>query len=112
MTMAIVSMNAVANHCPVAALSPMSVMITGMATLMIVSLRMTTKEETSSRPMAKRVWPDSRCAGAAVGAGAGTMGTPGIGPRDRSRDYGGAGRFVAGAVVMGEGAASSRRRSN
>src|SRR5690625_2197048 len=71
MTTAIVNMKTVASHCPVAAVSPRSVMITGIATLMIVSLRITTKEETSSSVMTSRVRAGSR-AGAAGRVGGGT----------------------------------------
>ena len=46
-----VSMNAEVNHCAALALISRSTMRWGMATLMMVSLRITTKAETSNRPM-------------------------------------------------------------
>ncbi|MNY04309.1 hypothetical protein D3C86_1369770 [compost metagenome] len=54
MTTAMVSMNAVVSHCAVLAVIPRSCIRWGIATPMIVSLRMTTKVETSSSAMTRR----------------------------------------------------------
>ena len=55
MTTAMVSRNAVVSHCARPAVTPRSSMRRGIATLMIVSLRKTTKVDTSNRPMTSRL---------------------------------------------------------
>jgi hypothetical protein len=55
MTTAIVSRNAVVTHCAAAAVTPRLSMSGGIATLMIVSFRITTKAETSSKLMTSRL---------------------------------------------------------
>lgn len=53
MTTAMVSMNPVVNHCAVVAVMERSVIRRGSATLMIVSLRIITKEDTTRMPMSR-----------------------------------------------------------
>ena len=60
MTTAMVSMNAVVSHCTVRALISRSTIRRGSATLMIVSLRITTNVATSNMPMICRSRVDSR----------------------------------------------------
>ena len=60
MTTAMVSMNAVVSHCTVRALISRSTIKRGSATLMIVSLRITTNVATSNMPMICRSRVDSR----------------------------------------------------
>ena len=67
-TTAMVSRNAVVNHCAAPAVTPRSAIRWGMATLMIVSLRMTTKLDTSSSAMTRRLRAASLGLMAAAGA--------------------------------------------
>ena len=55
MTTAIVSRNAVVSHCAALAVTPRLAMRRGIATPMIVSFRITTNDETSSRLMTRRL---------------------------------------------------------